>query len=106
MYKKYIFGHSHNQSIFLISIWSSPWFLAHRSPKSWNALSDKSNGSIFCYNIWSPVFRSWGFPHSSIGKESTCSAGDLGSIPGLGRSPGEMKGYPFQYSGLENSMDC
>ena len=42
---------------------------------------------------------------SSAGKESTCNAGDLGSIPGLGRSPGEGKGYPFQYSGLENSMD-
>ena len=49
--------------------------------------------------------------HSSIlggsaGKESTCNVGDLGSIPGLGRSPGEWKGYPLQYSGLENSMDC
>ena len=42
----------------------------------------------------------------SAGKESTCSAGDLGSIPGLGRSPGEGKGYPPQYSGLEKSMDC
>ena len=40
-----------------------------------------------------------------VGKESTCSAGDLGSIPGLGRSPGERKGYPLQYSGLENSKD-
>ena len=39
------------------------------------------------------------------GKESACNAGDLGSIPGLGRSPGEGKGYPLQYSGLENSMD-
>ena len=47
-----------------------------------------------------------GFPHSSVGKESTCNAGDPGSIPGLGRSPGEWKGYPVQYSGLENSMDC
>ena len=47
-----------------------------------------------------------GFPDSSVGKESVCNAGDLGSIPGLGRSPGERKGYPFQYSGLENSMDC
>ena len=46
-----------------------------------------------------------GFPGSSAGKESTCNAGDLGSIPGLGRSPGEGKGYPLQYSGLENSMD-
>ena len=42
----------------------------------------------------------------SDGKESTCNAGDLGVIPGLGRSPGEGKGYPLQYSGLENSMDC
>ena len=39
-------------------------------------------------------------------KKSACNAGDLGSIPGLGRSPGQGKGYPFQYSGLENSMDC
>ena len=39
-------------------------------------------------------------------KISACNAGDLGSIPGLGRSPGEGKGYPLQYSGLENSMDC
>ena len=51
-----------------------------------------------------PVFL--GFPGSSAGKESTCNVGDLGSIPGLGRSPGEGKGYPLQYSGLENSMDC
>ena len=43
--------------------------------------------------------------YSSVGKESTCSAGDPSSIPGSGRSPGEGKGYPLQYSGLENSMD-
>ena len=43
-----------------------------------------------------------GFPDSSIGKESTCNAGDSDLIPGLGRSPGEGKGYPLQYSGLEN----
>ena len=42
----------------------------------------------------------------SAGKESACSAGDAGSIPGLGRSPGEGNSYPLQYSGLENSMDC
>ena len=42
----------------------------------------------------------------SAGKEFTCNARDLGSIPGLGRSPGEGKGYPLQYSGLENYMDC
>ena len=51
-----------------------------------------------------PVFL--GFPCGSAGKESTCNVGDLGSISGLGRSPGEEKGYPLQNSGLENSMDC
>ena len=49
-----------------------------------------------------PVFL--GFPCGSAGKESACNAGDLGLIPGLGRS-GEGKGYPLQYSGLENSID-
>ena len=51
-----------------------------------------------------PVFLD--FPGASAGKESACNVGDLGSISGLGRSPGEGKGYPLQYSGLENSMDC
>ena len=47
-----------------------------------------------------------GFPGGSAGKESAHNVRDLGSIPGLGRSPGEGIGYPLQYSGLENSMDC
>ena len=47
-----------------------------------------------------------GFPCGSTGKESSCNVGDLDLIPGLGRSLEEGKGYPFQYSGLENSMDC
>ena len=47
---------------------------------------------------------SLGFPCGSAGKESACNVGDLGSISGLGRSPGEGKDYPLQYSGLENSM--
>ena len=47
-----------------------------------------------------------GFPGAPDDKESVCNMGDLGSIPGLGRSPGEGKGYPLQYSGLENSMNC
>ena len=54
--------------------------------------------------LTTPIFL--GFPCSSTGKESTCNMGDLGLIPGLGRSPGEGKGYPLQYSGLENSMYC
>ena len=71
----------------------------------------------------SPPFRSWvrkihwgrerlptpvflGFPCDSADKESAHNEGDLGSIPQLGRSPGEGKGYPLQYSGLEKSMNC
>ena len=46
-----------------------------------------------------------GFPGGSDDKESACNAGDPSSIPGLGRSPGEGKGFPLQYSGLEDSMD-
>ena len=53
--------------------------------------------------LLNPVFL--GCPDGSDGKESAHSEGYLGSIPGLGRSPGEGKGYPLQYSGLENSMD-
>ena len=51
-----------------------------------------------------PVFL--GFPCGSAGKDSTCTWGDLGSIPRLGSYFGEGKGYPLQYSGLENSIDC
>ena len=47
-----------------------------------------------------------GFPCGSAGKESACNVGALGSISGLRRSPGEGRGYPFQYSGLENFTDC
>ena len=62
------------------------------------------------YGVWrrdrlpTPVF--FGISDWSDGKESACNAGDPGSIPGLGRSPKEEKGYPLQHSGLENSMDC
>ena len=47
-----------------------------------------------------------GLPCGSAGKESACNAGDPGSIPGSGRTPGEGKGFSLQYSSLENSMDC
>ena len=58
------------------------------------SLSVKSEGESFL-----------DLPGDSAGKESPCNAGDLGSIPGLGISPGEGNGYPLQYSGLEKSMD-
>ena len=56
---------------------------------------------LILLNVIRIFFR---FAGGSVGKESACNAGDLGSVPGLGRSPGEGNGYPLQYSGLENSM--
>ena len=51
-------------------------------------------------------FTLWDFSCGLAGKDAICNGGDLSLIPGLGRSPGEGKGYPLQYSGLENSTDC
>ena len=59
----------------------------------------RSQGHLSCFSLY------MGFPCVSAGKESAYKVGDLGSIPELGRSPGEGNGYPRQYSGLENSMD-
>ena len=59
---------------------------------------------LFCF-VYSNTPLSMGFPGGSDCKESACSAGDLSSIPGLGRSPGEGHGNPLQYSCLENPMD-
>ena len=52
------------------------------------------------------MYNFWGFLDNSVGKESTCNAGDHGSIPGSRRSLGEEIGYPLQYSGPKNFMDC
>ena len=60
---------------------------------------------IACKALFPVLLLYRGFPGSSTGKEPTCNAGDMGSVPGLGRSPGEGNGYPFPYSGLENSPD-
>ena len=57
---------------------------------------------VFFFLTW---IRPKGFPSGPDGKESACNAGDPGSIPGLGRSPGEGNGNPLQYSCLEDSMD-
>ena len=56
-------------------------------------------GGVVCFTF------NLGFPCGSAGEESACNAGDLGSIPGLGGTPGKKKGYPLWYSGLENSMN-
>ena len=58
---------------------------------------------MFVYNVLQSTLD---FPHSSVAKESACNAGNPGLIPGLRGSAGEGIGYPLQYSGLENAMDC
>ena len=78
--------------------------------KAWKTCSFSGNYSRVGKICWrrdrlpTPVFL--GFPCGSVGKESACNVGGLGLIPGLGRSPGQWKGYPLQYCGLENFMDC
>ena len=83
------------------------FWISHQKFEFWSPFQSLSS----VIQMFKPPVNLWwhfpqGIPCGSAGKESTCNVGDLGSIPGLGRSPGEGKGYPLQYSGLENSMDC
>ena len=76
----------------------------HRGAKSWTWLKWLSmHAYTFIFIIYTTYI--WGFPHSTVGKESSCNAEDLGLIPGSGRSPVEGNGNPLQYSCLENLMD-
>ena len=65
----------------------------------------RKNSETKCFSLYKSTSYLSGFPGDLNGKESACNAGDLGLIPGLGRSPGEGNGYPVQYSCLENSID-
>ena len=108
-----------------IRVFSNELVLHIRWPKYWNFSFSTSPSNEYSRRIsfrmdWFDLLAVQGILKSllqhhsskasilwcSAGKQSACNAGDLGSIPGLGRSPGEGKGYPIQYSGLENSMDC
>ena len=99
---------------------NSPW-----NPPGQNTgvgVCECESRSVVSNSLWPHVLYSpWNSPGQNIGvgrrspsprdlpnpeTESACNAGDLGSVPGFGRSPGEGKSYPLQYSGLENSMDC
>ena len=71
---------------------------------NWTVITFTSNSSNINTKYLLHVLQR-GFPHSSVGKVCACSEGDLGSIPGSGRSPGEGNGNPLQYSCLENPMD-
>ena len=88
------------QSILIFFPGESPWI---EEPGSLQSTGSQRVGHD--WSNWAPRLLTVSFPGGSAGKESTCNAGDLGSILGLGSSPGEGNNYPFQYSGLENSMD-
>ena len=77
--------------------------LKEKGRGSKSPLPTLGGGRVVCY--LQPSETLLGFPGGSEGKASACNAGDLGSIPGLGRSPGEGNGNPLQHSCLENSMD-
>ena len=83
--------------------------LGHPAKQVWKSCLMTQIQILASNNVWKSKITSglWteGFPCGSAAKESTCNVGDLGLIPVLGRPPGEGKGYPLQYSGLENSMD-
>ena len=92
----FVWQYRKNKSSFLDSIYLI---------KSWLAMSYKC--ILFFQRTLNRVILKYtiGFPGGSVGKESACNAGDLGSISGSGRSPGEGKGNPLQCSCLENPMD-
>ena len=90
---------SHKGSPRILERVAYPFSSGSSQPRNWTGVSCIVGG----------FFTNWtirGSPCGSAGKESACNAGDLGLILGLGRTPGEGKDYPLQYSGLENSMDC
>ena len=81
---------------FSILAWKIPWIEEPAGLQSMGSQRVRNNGV---------TNNKMGFPGGSDGKESTCNAGDLGLIPGLGRSPGGGHGNPLQYACLENPMD-
>ena len=91
-----------------------PWERTIKNKSSSCLENPRDGGSLVGCRLWGRRVRyDWNnlaaaaaAKYGSAGKEFVCNAEDLGSILGLGRSPGEGKGYPSQYSGLENSMDC
>ena len=96
--------------VFLLSSWLLPTSLIAQLVKNLPAMQETPSsipGSAIPWRRDRPSTQVFlGFHYGLAGKESAHDAEDLDSIPGLGRSPGEGKGDPLQYSGLENSMDC
>ena len=94
-------------------VWSLGWEdTLEKGMATHSSLIDETWWHVFPLFWWTKDFKNSvvlynfnGFPGGSAGKQSACNAGDLGSLSGLGRPPGRGKGYPLQYSGLDNSMD-
>ena len=82
------------------------WIIVHGAAEELDTNNNNKSYSHLQISYTEILTFYMGFPCGSAGKESTCDSGDLGSILGLGISPGEGNGHPCQYSGLENSMDC
>ena len=89
------------KSLSRVRLLATPWTAAYQAPPSMGFSRQEYWSGV----PFTPVFLGF-FPCGSTGKESACNAADLSLIPGLGRSPGEGKGYPLQYSGLADSMHC
>ena len=102
-----------------MQVWSLDWedrleqgMAIHSSGPAWRTPMDRGAGQVMVHTESDTTevaehacLLTVSFPCRSAGKESMCNEGDLGSILGLGNSPGGGNNYPFQYSGLENSMD-
>ena len=93
--------------MYLIFLWSQKHCLSPLCRTEAWILVEKAGSKVKLAEFKSRLFQLLVFfPGGSAGKQSACNAGDLASIPGLGRSSGEGKAYPLQYSGLKNSKDC
>ena len=102
----FLFGASWNGRSCLLAGCSAPWTFSGTGTFCclWCLyIYSKATKQVRC--SFRGTYCKLGLPGGSDGKESTCSAGDLGSVPGSGRSPGEGNGNPLQYSCLENSMN-
>ena len=132
VYRSYMYGISHFSHVYHHHAYENiecfqdlrvPSCPPSHYPKEASTIPTCSTMDQLCLQLRRPRFDSWvgkipwrrdrlptpvflGFPCGSVDKESACTVGDLGLIPGLGRSPGEWEGYLLQYSGLENSMNC